>query len=59
MTPDHEYVWKEKFLLERDNNDELRKNEDLGILGITVHLHLKGREDLVIKVSFGVVVRLM
>lgn len=34
LTPDHEYVWKEKFLLERDNNDELRKDEDLGFWGL-------------------------
>jgi hypothetical protein len=49
----HECAWKTMVLAEQDGRKWDKRNADLGIKGITVLIHIDGREDLVVKAELS------
>lgn len=48
MDADHECEWKEKYRSLQTNRDTQGRTEDIGLEGLTIVLHMMGRDDLVI-----------
>lgn len=48
MGHDHQCDWKEKYMTLQSEVDAQGQTDDLGLEGLTIVLHMKGRDDLVI-----------
>lgn len=48
QTIEHQCEWKEKYELLKSDLDARGQADDIGLEGLTIVLHLKGRDDLVI-----------
>lgn len=48
MGHDHECDWKEKYITLQSDFDARGQTDDIGLEGLTIVLHMKGRDDLVI-----------
>lgn len=48
MGHDHQCDWKEKYITLQSEVDTQGQTDDIGLEGLTIVLHMKGRDDLVI-----------
>lgn len=48
MSHDHQCDWKEKYMTLQSEVDAQGQTDDIGLEGLTIVLHMKGRDDLVI-----------
>lgn len=48
MAHDHQCDWKEKYVTLQSEVDAQGQTDDIGLEGLTIVLHMKGRDDLVI-----------
>lgn len=51
---DHQYDWRDKYsILRSEYEDAQLKSDDIGLEGLTIVLHLKGKDDLVINTDLS------
>jgi len=47
-TDDHQCEWKDKYITLQTDMDRRGRTDDIGLEGLTIVLHMQGRDDLVI-----------